>query len=64
MNRPLGITFAAGGAVTVRWPGQVHARRYRSRRCTIRVRCTCQSICSLPSDPNAVNAAPQSGQTR
>lgn len=64
MNRPLRIGFGATGAITVRGPGQSHRRRYRSRRCTIRVIVTCQSICSLHSDPKTSHSREHIGHTR
>lgn len=64
VNRPLGIGFGAGGAITVRWPGQSHRRRYRNRRCTTRVIVTCQSTCSLVSEPKNSNSSPQQAHTR
>ncbi len=52
VNRPTDRDRRPAVRVTGRWPGQVHARRYRSRRCTSRVRCTGKSTCSqLPTPP-------------
>jgi len=64
VNRPFATGFGAGGAVTVRPPTQSHRRRYRNRRCTIRISFTRQSICSPVSEPRNSNANPQAAQHR
>jgi hypothetical protein len=56
--------LGATGAITVRGRGQPHRRRYRILRCTIRVIVTCQSICSLHSEPKTSKGCPQPEHTR